>query len=200
VDIGGGTPPARGRFPGRLQAVGSGDDHIPTALFDNLADPGSAPASSTAAGVANAMAASLLMMALERTKPAPFGTVAQARALRRRAEGRIAQATISYERARAAIASSGPITEPVSGTLPVLEGICADAADVIALAEEVMRAVDTAVRADIAAAAQLAAGAARAAQVMFLVNRVRTSTDDIPDSDTLSARADALARHLPEFR
>lgn len=170
--------------------------HIPNRLFDMLADPVAAPASSTAAGTATAMAAALLSMALGRTKPPPFGSVAQARAIRRRAEGRVAQATLSYERARSALAADGDAANQIGATLPVLEGICTDAADVVGLAEKVMSAVDPDARADVAAAAHLAAGAGRAARALFDANRLRPSAEDVGEADTLTERAERLARGL----
>jgi hypothetical protein len=169
---------------------------IPTQWLDALADPGAAPAASTAAGLTTAMAAALLFMALERTKPPPFGSVAQARALRRRTDARVTQTMIAYERARTALldpASAGS-TLPIEATVPVLEGICEDAADVIALAEEVIAAVDHDSQADVAAAAHLAAGAARAIETLIVANRLHP---EVPGGVAqLTARAAQLTAML----
>jgi formiminotetrahydrofolate cyclodeaminase len=150
------------------------------------------PASGVVTGIVVAMAASLLSVAADRSRaawPGAAGAVAQADALRRRANALTLSNTLAYDDARAAL--SGGVTLPgtheqrdwaigravaAAADPPLALAGCAN--DVAQLARTLATHGAPEIRADVVAAGELAAGAAASAAHLVDVNLVVGSDEE----------------------
>jgi formiminotetrahydrofolate cyclodeaminase len=177
-----------------------------TELVAGWAGHDGVPASGVITGIVLGMAASLLSVAADRSRPvwpgAP-GAVAQAEALRQRAQGLVQDNSQAYDFARAVLTGGAvPPGTPeqrdwaigravaAAADPPLALAGCADDLAHLALALAEHGSAD--VRADVAAAAQLAAGAAASAAHLVAVNLV------VGADETRTGQAERHARSAAE--
>jgi formiminotetrahydrofolate cyclodeaminase len=173
-------------------------------LLDEIASGQPGPAAGAGSAAVVAVAAGVLAACAQASRECWLeagGAIAQAEALRARAEP-LAQADVrAFEEASLALHSS----EAGDGTIGVKLGRAAEVplaivrvgADVAALADEIGARCDAAVRADVAAACALAGGATRAAVHLVEVNLAVTEGDPrLEEARSLARAADESGRHL----
>ena len=151
-----------------------------------LATQDGVPASGVITGLVAGLAASLLAAAADRSRdawPGAAGAVAQAQALCRRAHALAQDNSTAYHDARAALAEQGPpgqgspqrdwsLGRAVAAAADPPLALARTADDVAQLARALAGHGAPDVRADVVAAAQLAAGAAASAAHLVEVNLV----------------------------
>ena len=186
------------------------DKSLP-ALLEELAAPSEVPGSGSALAVALALAAATLQMASRlstETWPEANGIAAQAESLRERATAVIDEDAETYRRAlEAGEGESGDTQEQrdwalgqamIAAAEPPLE-LARLAGDLAELCRYAAARVEPRVRADVVAAAALAAGVARGARELVAVNLTALEEDPrVVEADRIaSAAADAVASTGP---
>ncbi len=180
------------------------------ALLEELAAPREVPGAGSALAVALAAAAAVVQMAA-RLSPASWadaaGVAAQAESLCERAAKLVDEDADAYRRALEARAATdetakpeqrdwslGRVTAEAAEPPLALARLAADLADLCAAAGG---RVEPRVRADVAAAAGLAAAVARGARELVAVNLTAVPGDArVEEADRLVSAADAAARSL----
>jgi formiminotetrahydrofolate cyclodeaminase len=180
-----------------------------TALLEELAAPRETPGAGSALAAALAAAAAVVQMAARlstETWPEAAGAAAQAEALRDRAAILVDEDAELYRRAleASAVEPGGSqesrdwaFGQATAATIePTLE-LVRIAADLAELCRESAPRVERRVHADVDAAAGLAAGVARGARALVVVNLTLLPDDPrVTEADRLVALASAAAEHL----
>jgi formiminotetrahydrofolate cyclodeaminase len=175
-------------------------------LLDAIAEPRSRPGSGSAAALVVGLAAAISGSAA-RASPAEWrdaaGVAAQADSLGARARQLARENASAYEKARFALERTralpelrvAELPEVLSRSMDVLVRIGEAALDVAELSRAIATRASGDVRADAAAAAGLAAGAARAVESLVRANLLVTPEDDVvQQASRLAGSADDAAR------
>ena len=180
------------------------------ALLEELAAPREVPGAGSALAVALATAAAVVQMAARLSPdswPDAAGVAAQAESLRERAARLVDDDAEAYRRALEARAAAdetakpaqrdwslGQVTAAAAEPPLALARLAADLAELCAAAGD---RVELRVRADVVAAAAVAAAVARGARELVAVNLTATSDDPrVEEATKLAAAAEAAARSI----
>jgi formiminotetrahydrofolate cyclodeaminase len=139
-----------------------------------------APGAGSAAAVAGALAASLVVKAAKRSAGSwteAAGVVAQARLHTTRCIELAASDAEAFDEALSALAAVAWVERPLERATDVLLELCDVAADIAVLAARTAAQGDGTFRADAASATVLAEGVARAAEALVRANLTVTASD-----------------------